>query len=51
MEAENKRPRVVYSDSYDNEPFIFDCKWIDHPTQNRKEPPKWNFGKVITQIP
>lgn len=29
MEKETKRPAVL-GDSYDNEPFIANCKWMDN---------------------
>lgn len=49
MEKEKKRSFAVLGDSYDNEPFIFDCSWIDKPQQKRKGGSLWDFGKVITQ--
>ena len=50
MEKDVKRPAVL-GDSYDNEPFIENCRWIEKPTKERRNSNQWTFGKVITQTP
>lgn len=50
MKKEAKRPAVL-GDSYDNEPFIENCRWIEKTCKERRDTDRWTFGKAITQIP
>ena len=51
MEKEKKRSFAVLGDSYDNEPFIENCRWIEKTAKKREDSARWTFGKVITQTP